>query len=153
MQRQTWYTLFSKRSAHENHANFLRSLGHRPRPRVILIWPHFLKMRVTGRTGWNQCALLFMLLEKSVLCNDRFVNLRERVAPRIVQHINVKSLPSTMSTRNLSFFKKKFSVLSCVGCRRSKSLETLLPWQMTMCITYLALLPIKYRILFKNKNR
>ena len=30
-------TLFSKRSAHENHPNFLRSLGHRPRPRVILI--------------------------------------------------------------------------------------------------------------------
>ncbi len=64
-------TLFSKRSAHENHPNFLRSLGHRPRPRVILIlsiglditlgqgqWP-----RVTGRTGQNQCALL---LEKSV---------------------------------------------------------------------------------------
>ncbi len=81
------YTLFSKRSAHENHPNFLRSLGHRPRPRVILIlsiglesnfcillsrpfdkidmtlgqgqWP-----RVTGRTGVNQCALL---LEKSVV--------------------------------------------------------------------------------------
>ncbi len=30
-------TLFSKGSAHENHPNFLRSLGHRPRPRVILI--------------------------------------------------------------------------------------------------------------------
>ncbi len=29
--------LFSKRSAHENHPNFLRSLGHRPQPRVILI--------------------------------------------------------------------------------------------------------------------
>ncbi len=31
------YTLFSKRSAHENHPNFLRSLGHRPRSWVILI--------------------------------------------------------------------------------------------------------------------
>ncbi len=74
-------TLFSKRSAHENHSNFLRSLGHRPWPRVIFLngvfctllsmpfdkinmtlgqgqWP-----RVTGRTGRNQCALL---LEKSV---------------------------------------------------------------------------------------
>ena len=30
-------TLFSKRSAHENHPNFLKSLGHRPQPRVILI--------------------------------------------------------------------------------------------------------------------
>ena len=26
-----------KRSAHENHSNFLRFLGHRPQPRVILI--------------------------------------------------------------------------------------------------------------------
>ena len=31
------YTLFSKRSAHENHPNFLKSLGYRPQPRVILI--------------------------------------------------------------------------------------------------------------------
>ncbi len=30
-------TLFSKRSAHENHPNFLRSLGHWPWPWVILI--------------------------------------------------------------------------------------------------------------------
>ncbi len=30
-------TLFSKRSAHENHPNFVRSLGHRPQPRIILI--------------------------------------------------------------------------------------------------------------------
>ena len=30
-------TLFSERSAHENHPTFLRSLGHRPRARVILI--------------------------------------------------------------------------------------------------------------------
>ncbi len=30
-------TLFSNRSAHENHPNCLRSLGHRPRPWVILI--------------------------------------------------------------------------------------------------------------------
>ncbi len=29
------YTLFSKRSAHESRPNFLRSLGHWPRPRVI----------------------------------------------------------------------------------------------------------------------
>ncbi len=69
---QGGYTLFSERSAHENHPNFLRTLGHWPRPRVILIlsidkidmtlgqgqWP-----RVTGRTTVNQCALL---LEKSV---------------------------------------------------------------------------------------
>ncbi len=27
-------TLFSKRSVHENHPNFLRSLGHQPQPRV-----------------------------------------------------------------------------------------------------------------------
>ncbi len=33
----SYYTLFSKRSAHENDPNFLRSLGHRPRPLVILI--------------------------------------------------------------------------------------------------------------------
>ncbi len=63
-------TLFSKRSAHENHPYFLRSLGHRPRLRIILIlsigletlgqgqWP-----RVNRRTGVNQCALL---LKKSV---------------------------------------------------------------------------------------
>ncbi len=30
-------TLFSQRSAHENWPNFLRSLGHWPQPRVILI--------------------------------------------------------------------------------------------------------------------
>ncbi len=30
-------TLFSKRSAHENRPIFLRSLGHQPQPRVILI--------------------------------------------------------------------------------------------------------------------
>ncbi len=29
-------TLFSECFAHENHPNFLKSLGHRPRPRVIL---------------------------------------------------------------------------------------------------------------------
>ncbi len=31
------YTLFSECFAHENHPNFLKSLGHRPRPRGILI--------------------------------------------------------------------------------------------------------------------
>ena len=36
-------TLFSKRSAHESHPNFLKSLGHRPRPRVILILSNGLK--------------------------------------------------------------------------------------------------------------
>ncbi len=73
-------TLFSKRSAHENHPNFLRSLGHRPRPQIILngvfcilLSRPFDKIdmtlgqgqlpRVTGRTGVNQCPLL---LEKSV---------------------------------------------------------------------------------------
>ena len=55
------YALYSNRSAHENHPNFLKSLGHRPQPRVILICQ--MVLRVTGRTGRNQCALL---LEKSV---------------------------------------------------------------------------------------
>ena len=30
-------TLFSEYSGHENHPNFPKSRGHRPRPRVILI--------------------------------------------------------------------------------------------------------------------
>ncbi len=29
------HTLFSKRSAHESHPNFLRSLGHWPQPRIL----------------------------------------------------------------------------------------------------------------------
>ncbi len=80
-------TLFSERSAHENHPNFLRTLGHWPRPRVILIlsiglerpfdkidmtlgqgqWP-----RLTGRTRVNQCALL---LEKSVHTIKGYLNI------------------------------------------------------------------------------
>ncbi len=30
-------TIFSECLAHENHPNFLKSLGHRTRPRVIII--------------------------------------------------------------------------------------------------------------------
>ena len=83
-------TLFSKKSAHENHPNFPKSLGHRPQPRVILILSNGLESNsqktpcqnlngcfsqdhltnlawpgvgVTRRTGWNQCALF---LKKSV---------------------------------------------------------------------------------------
>ena len=78
-------TLFSESLVHENHPNFLRSLGNGPRPRVILILSNGLESnshiapktickldmtrgqgqwpRVTGRTGQNQCA---PLLEKSV---------------------------------------------------------------------------------------
>ena len=35
--QKVYSTLFSRRSAHENQPNFLRSQGHRPRPRIILI--------------------------------------------------------------------------------------------------------------------
>ncbi len=34
---------------HENHPNFLRSLGHQPRPRVILILSKLMVLRVTRR--------------------------------------------------------------------------------------------------------
>ncbi len=68
-------TLFSKRSAHEHQPNFLKSLGHRPRPRAIFDKFGMTRGRgqwlgVTRRTGWNQCALL---LEKSVLQFVRIV--------------------------------------------------------------------------------
>ncbi len=61
-----------------NIVHMKKSLGHRPRPRVILILSNGLPtsfdkldmtrgwgqwLGVTGRTGWSQCALL---LEKSV---------------------------------------------------------------------------------------
>ena len=60
-------TLFSKRSAHGNHPNCLRSLGPQPRPRMTLGQGH--------RENWvNQCALL---LEKSVFM---FMSYREDVS-------------------------------------------------------------------------
>ncbi len=65
--------LFSKRSAHENHPKFLRSLGRRPQPRVFLPSRPFGKIHmtlgqhqwpnVTGRTGRKWCTLL---LKKNV---------------------------------------------------------------------------------------
>ncbi len=47
----THHTHFSKRSAHENQPNFLRSLGHRPRPRVILI----LSIRLESNSQKTPC--------------------------------------------------------------------------------------------------
>ncbi len=46
------HTLFSKRSANENHPNFLRSLGHWPWPRVILILSNGLESN-SQKTPWQ----------------------------------------------------------------------------------------------------
>ena len=61
-------TIFSKRSAHENHPNFLKSLGHRPRPRprpwVILILSNGLESTKFGSNSCNECKILQQLCLK-----------------------------------------------------------------------------------------
>ncbi len=37
MNQMMFYTIFSECLAHENHPNFLRTLGHQPQLKVILI--------------------------------------------------------------------------------------------------------------------
>ncbi len=88
------FTLFSKRSAHENHPNFLRSLGHWPWPRVILI------LSITPKTIWQTwhdpgSGSKSMCTSFGLECTLHFWESREKTMGRLLKAERKRSYTAT----------------------------------------------------------
>ncbi len=116
-------TLFSERSAHENQPNFLRSLGHRPRPRVILILSIGLESNLQNRMEFLNgvfCILLSRPFDKIDM------TLGQVQWPRVTGRtwVNQCALLLEKSIKDLNL-KTQILIFPCQTCKVYATLVTL----------------------------